>query len=153
MDRERTALRARFEQMSDEELLRRYHSGDMTPVAEGVAGDELRGRGLSLDPDPVRAVPDADPAPDQALFAVRRDVLCLKRFFSTIDAALLCGLLNAEGIMAVAADANMVRVNSALTHALGGVRVMVQETDMPRAREILQALERGEFALSEDDGA
>lgn len=151
MDSERAAFRARFEQMDDDELLRRFRSGDMTPMAREAAAEALRERGISPEPMPVPTDPeveiDPDPAPDMPV----GDVVCLTRLSSPVDAALLCGLLNAEGIPAVEADANLVRVNSMLTQALGGIRVMVGERDLPRAREIVQALHRGEFALSEDD--
>lgn len=151
MDSERAAFQERFEQMGDDELLRRFRSGEMTSMAREVAAEALRERGISPELEPAPADSDAeidpDPAPDMPL----GDIVCLTRFSSPVDAALLCGLLNAEGIPAVEADANLVRVNSMLTQALGGIRVMVGERDLPRAREIVQALHRGEFALSEDD--
>ena len=144
MEMERTTLQERFEQMGDEELLRRYHSGDMTTLALDVAAAELKARGHSLN---VEAAADTEPSEPMQ----EGDVLCLTRLASPIDADILCARLNAEGIMTVAADANLVRVNPLLTQALGGIRVMVREADLASARVILQALHRGDFALSEDD--
>jgi hypothetical protein len=75
----------------------------------------------------------------------------LTRVDSPIQADLLCGFLGSEGVDAIAADSNVVRVNSMWTQALGGIRVMVSESDLVRARELLEAFRRGDFALPSDD--
>jgi hypothetical protein len=148
MDKERASLRYRLEQLADDELLRRYRSGDMTALASEVAADELRARGLSTH---FKADHVEETETNPSRFSMQGDVICLARLTSPVEADILCGLLDAEGIRAVAADANLVRVNSLLAQALGGIRIMVHESDLLRARDILQALHRGDFALSGDD--
>jgi hypothetical protein len=147
---DRTVLRQRFEQMADEELLRRYRSGDMTDEARQVALDELRSRALVVGPAPVETevVEKAEDAP-----ATGSDVVCLARFLVPTDAHILCGLLEAEGIATVAGDAHLVQANPFLTTAVGGVRVLVYERDVARAREVLHAYRNGDYALPEDGEA
>ena len=148
---ERAELKERFEQMDDDELLRRYRSGDMTELAEQVAAEALRERNLSTD-----LLPAPDPsAPERMINHAHADmdgdVVCLTRVTSPIQAELLCGLLESEGVYAMAADSNLVRVNSMLTQALGGIRIMVRESELERARDIEQAFRRGDFAIPSDD--
>jgi hypothetical protein len=147
VESERTELKVRFEQMDDDELLRRYRSGDMTAVAMDVAAAELATRGLSTE------MPSASPATEEVVLddEVTGDLVCLTRTGSPVHAELLCGLLGSEGIHAVAADANLVRVNSVWTQALGGIRVMVRESDVVHARDVLEAFRRGDFTLPSDD--
>ncbi|WP_158885850.1 DUF2007 domain-containing protein [Rhodanobacter sp. L36] len=137
----------RFGQMDGDELLRRYRSGDMTTVAMDVAAAELATRGLSTE------MPSASPATEEVVSdnEATGDLVCLTRTNSPVHAELLCGLLGSEGIHAVAADANLVRVNSVWTQALGGIRVMVSESDVVQARGVLEAFRRGDYALSSDD--
>lgn len=147
---DRIVLKQRFEQMADEELLRRYRSGDMTEEAKQVALEELRSRELMIGPAPLES---ASPEAEAAAEARREgmDVVCLARFLVPTDAHILCGLLEAEGIATVAGDAHLVQANPFLTTAVGGVRVLVYETDIVRAREILQAYRNGDYALQEDE--
>jgi hypothetical protein len=70
---------------------------------------------------------------------------------SPMQAEILCGLLESEGVYATAADANLIRTDSFLTAALGGIRIMVGEADLQRARGIEQAYRRGDFAIPSDD--
>ncbi|WP_266158159.1 putative signal transducing protein [Dyella silvatica] len=147
MTAERAVLQQRFQQMADDELLRRYVSGDMTELALQVARDELISREVAL--------PLAEPARDELDRGDRRrgDVVCLTRFLVPTEAHILCARLNAEGIATVAGEANLLQANPFLTQAVGGVRVLVYEADLARAREIFQAFQRGDFALSEDEPA
>lgn len=148
------ALAARFSQMSDDELQRRYRSGDMTPQAREVAGEELRQRGLLRDEreedDAHRGIDAGDSgrvADDEGL----GDVICLVRLHDLMEAQVLCARLEAEGIPAVAGDAELIRANSFLRQALGGIRIMVHEANAERARQVWEALKRGDYALDEGD--
>jgi hypothetical protein len=147
MTAERAMLQQRFQRMADEELLRRYESGDMTELAMEIARDELISREVSLpEPPPV----EAEVATGNGYGG---DVVCLTRIRVPTEAHILCARLNAEGIATVAGDANLLQANPFLTQAVGGVRVLVYEADLARAREILQAFQRGDFALAEDEPA
>lgn len=148
------ALAARFSEMSDDELQRRYRSGDMTPLARQVAGEELRQRGLLDDEDEggrahrdIEADDSARVTDDDSL----GDVICLVRLHDLMEAQVLCARLEAEGIPAVAGDAELIRANGFLRQAPGGIRIMVHEANAERARQVWEALKRGDYALDEGD--
>jgi hypothetical protein len=56
----------------------------------------------------------------------------------------------ASGIPAVLADAHLVQTDLLLAPALGGVRILVPEDHLLQAQAVLDAFQRGEFALGED---
>lgn len=53
MDVSRDELRERFREFSDEELLRHFQSGTLTPLAADVAGEALRLRGIEPPSDEI----------------------------------------------------------------------------------------------------
>lgn len=75
----------------------------------------------------------------------------LARVLTPTEAFILQGRLQAENVAAVVADAGLAQANYLLTLALGGVRVLVPASQLAAAREIKLALERGDYALGEDD--
>jgi Putative prokaryotic signal transducing protein len=74
------------------------------------------------------------------------------RYLNPMDAQVLVALLQAEGLAARIADADTVYVNGALfgSLALGGVRVMVPESQLEDAKRIRIAFDAGEFAIDDD---
>jgi hypothetical protein len=67
---------------------------------------------------------------------------------------MLQGRLEQEGVPAIVADALMAQ--NLVPYAIGGVRVLVPEAYLPRAREIASAIEKGDFALDrvrEEEGS
>lgn len=79
-----------------------------------------------------------------------RDLFAVAKFLVPTDAYVVQGCLAASGIPAVVADANHVQADLLIAPALGGVRVLVPESFLRQAHEILAALARGEYELSED---
>jgi hypothetical protein len=150
MSIDRSALEQRFEEMGDDELLRRYASGDMTDLAKEVAAAELRRRGSPLDSGQLSDTADASEAFNDAVTR-GGDLLCLVRLNNPLEAQVLCGCLEAEGIPALAGDAQLIQANPFLTQAIGGVRIMVYEVDLLRAQDVLKAFQRGDYALTEED--
>jgi hypothetical protein len=73
------------------------------------------------------------------------------KFNDPVDAQLLQGLLQSEGIPAFLADEHLVQTYRLLAIALGGVRVQVAADDLARARAVIAAFEAGDYAL--DEGA
>jgi hypothetical protein len=58
--------------------------------------------------------------------------------------------LQAEGVRAQVMDADSFYVNGAVgSLGMGGVRVMVPESQMPAAQRILTAFNAGEYAIDE----
>jgi hypothetical protein len=55
--------------------------------------------------------------------------------------------LEAAGVPAVVADANLVQMNSLWAIALGGVRVLVPASRVAEAKDVIAAFNRGDFAL------
>jgi len=79
------------------------------------------------------------------------DFVTVARFFTPTDAHVVCACLEAAGIPALVADANLVQANSLWTTALGGVRLLVPSNFEAEAKAVIEAFERGDFALPDDD--
>jgi hypothetical protein len=79
-----------------------------------------------------------------------RDLVEIARFLIPMEASLVQGCLVASGIPAVLADAHLVQTDLLLAPALGGVRILAPEAYLQQAQAVLEAFQRGEFALDED---
>jgi hypothetical protein len=133
-----------FRDMSDDELLYRCSSGSLTEVAQSIAIEELTSRGHKL-PDPITT------ASETARY--EGDFKTVARFLNPTDAHITCAYLEAAGVPAFVADANLVQLNSLLAIALGGVRVLVPASRVAEAKDVIQAFNRGDFALPDDWGS
>ena len=71
------------------------------------------------------------------------------RVFNTLEAEMLRGCLEAEGIPATLGDVQTVQTDTLLTVAMGGVRVMVPAPFADAARQTIEAFERGALAIDE----
>ncbi|MEZ5628402.1 MAG: DUF2007 domain-containing protein [Rhodocyclaceae bacterium] len=78
------------------------------------------------------------------------DWLMAARCLDPTEAHVLCACLRAAGLDAMVADANLVQTHSLIAVAVGGARVMVPEAQLERARAVLEAYDRGDFALDDD---
>ena len=142
MDVTPESLAEKFRLYDDEELLELYRSGDLTELAQAVARTELASRGI----DPPAVSPtDAEPEP-----TVEGDLVMVARIYDPLEAEMLRGRLESEGVPAMVADTLTAQTNPFYKLAIGGVRVMVPEAYLARAREIVRADARGDYAL--DDG-
>ena len=74
----------------------------------------------------------------------------LTTFFSPTEAFLLRGCLQAGGVPAMVADAQLVQAHGLLASAIP-VRVMVPEKLMRQAERVVEAFHRGDFALPEGE--
>jgi hypothetical protein len=175
----RESLLKRYGLLSDEDLLGLLHSGDLTDLANEIAAAELRRRGVDLTMPVAEAdtaskaklgeaqrwpgaeipvsmadidsgdVDGTDEGSEDGAPLDGGDFVLLTRFFNPIDAYMLQNRLQADGVLAVVAEANIVETDRLLTTALGGVRVLVLEADFGRAREIMRAVARGDYRLDE----
>lgn len=134
-------LAKHFRDMSDDELSYRCSSGSLTEVAQSIAIEELTSRGLKL-PSPITT------ASETARY--EGDFETVARFLNPTDAHITCAYLEAAGVPAFVADANLVQLNSLLAIALGGVRVLVPASRVAEAKDVIQAFNRGDFALPDD---
>lgn len=74
----------------------------------------------------------------------------LARLLEPVQAYILQGRLQAEGIPVFLADSQLLQTNPLWTMAVGGVRVMVPEQLLGQAQEVMRALQEGRYALDED---
>jgi hypothetical protein len=135
-----TDLARRFRELSDDELLSRYRSGDLTADALSIAAAELAARGLSL-PELKAATPDNT--------EYTRDFETVARYLNPIQAHIVRSCLEAAGVPALIADDNLVRMLSIMSIAVGGVRILVPADRVAEARGVIAAFNRGDFALRE----
>lgn len=72
------------------------------------------------------------------------------RYTEVWEAHILRARLEAEGVIAIVADQHLIGANWFYSNALGGVRVQVPVSQLDTARQVLSALERGDYALAEE---
>ena len=97
---------------------------------------------LSLN-DWLAAHPEVERIPE-------RDLYVVARYMIPMDANLAQGCLEASGIPAMLADAHLMQTDLLLAPALGGVRLLVDASNVRQAYAVLEALARGDYALDED---
>ncbi len=78
------------------------------------------------------------------------DWLTVARLNDAVEAQLLQGRLQADGIDAQLADQNHVQADPLIAIALGGVRVQVKARDAAAAQAVIAALASGDYALDDD---
>jgi hypothetical protein len=79
-----------------------------------------------------------------------RDLFIVARYLIPMEAALMQGCMEASGIPAVLADAHLMQADLLLAPALGGVRILVPAAHVQEAQAVIDAFQRGDFALGED---
>ena len=77
------------------------------------------------------------------------EMVTVTRVFNSLEAEMLRGCLEAEGIRATLGDAQTIQTDTLLTVALGGIRVMVAAPFADAARQTVDAFERGALAIDE----
>jgi hypothetical protein len=77
------------------------------------------------------------------------DLVTVTRVFNSLEAEMLRGCLEAEGIPATLGDAQTVQTDTLLTVALGGIRVMVPTVFADAARQTVAAFEGGALAIDD----
>src|SRR5690242_7670723 len=102
MDVTPESLAEKFRLYSDEELLELFRSGDLTEVAQSIARVELASRRIDPGPPPppVSPAPDQEPESDSEP-VVEGDLVMVARMLDPIEAEMLRGRLEAEGVPAM----------------------------------------------------
>lgn len=137
------ALAEIYRNFSDEHLLEKLRSGTMIELAVKVAEDELESRGISYRSMPQQEEAYAAPIPYQAL-----QFVTVASSLNSIALHILRARLEAEGIPAIVADANMAQSYSV---AVGGARLQVPSEFYDAARQIIADVNSGALALNDDD--
>lgn len=78
------------------------------------------------------------------------DLFIVARYLIPTDAYVMQGCLVAGGVPAVIADANHVQADMLIAPAIGGVRILAPASYLQQARAVLDAFERGDYALADD---
>jgi Putative prokaryotic signal transducing protein len=139
----RESLLQKYQLLTDDELRALFESGELSDLAREVAAAELRQRGIDL------STPVAESRATGEAEFVSDDLVPIARFFTAMEAHMLQSRLEADGVPAIVADANIVQANALLTMAVGGVRVLVPEAYLNQALETVKAIERGDYALDD----
>ena len=134
-------LAKHFREMTDDELMYRCSSGNLTEAAQSVGSAELAARGLAI-PGPVTA--EHETVLDAGGFQT------VARFLNPTDAHIVSACLEGTGVPVIVADANLVQMNSLWAIALGGVRVLVPASRVAEANDVIEAFNRGDLALPDD---
>jgi hypothetical protein len=142
MGPDRSSLEETFQELADDELLRRCTSGELTDFAQPIALAEVRARGLELPPEPQASTePEEDYLGDWVMIA---------RYLSYTEVHLLQSCLEAAGIPAAVADAQLVQTDALLTPALRGASLRVPAAHATEALEVIAAFKRGDFQLDDN---
>jgi hypothetical protein len=146
----RESLSEKFSLYGDAELLEEYRSGGLTELATEVAKAELAKRGIAAaKPAPAASPPQESQPKGMTAPLIEGDLVMVARLFDPTEAEMLRGLLEAEGVPAMVADAHTSRAISFLQTAIGGVRILVPESYQEKAREVLRADARGDYTIDE----
>jgi hypothetical protein len=147
MTPDRASLEAAFNELSDAELLRRLGSDELSGVAQDVALSEAQLRGLYL--QALRE--SANGKPIEVAHGHGPLRICA-RFLMPLDAQVFAARLHAEGLAAQVPDVDTTYAVGAFmgAHPRGGMRVVVPESQLERARQILEKYEAGEYAIDEN---
>jgi hypothetical protein len=135
-------LIARFADLTDDALLQRLHSGSLTEEAQSIARAEALRRGLDLNFEPAPMPEKADLPP--------ADYVQLSRYMAPLEAYLLEGRLQAEGVAAHLCGVKTIETDPFLWNAMGGVRMFVPRQQFQRACEILADIEAGKYDVEEE---
>jgi hypothetical protein len=146
MDITRSQLEEFFRELSDDELLQRC-AKDLTDLARDVALAEAANRRLQ-----VPGLGDCEELEDLTTAQGQGPLRICTRFILPLDAQLFAARLQADGVAARVMDADTVYANGALFGSLllGGVRVMVPESQLEEANRILAKFNAGEYAIDEN---
>jgi hypothetical protein len=145
-------LAERFRTLADEVLLDRVRVGTLTPLALEVALEELRSRGIedvAVPPESEQSEEQpeesADPDPGSDV-----DLVTIARFSNPLEANVLRNCLESHGIFAFVWGEHLGTAHLFLSVASGGMRVQVRADQVEQAKEVIAALERGEFSIDEE---
>jgi len=71
----------------------------------------------------------------------------IRTFDNYIDANIILGKLQSEGVDCFLGDEYTVTIDPILTNAIGGIKLNVPETEVAKARELLQSFDEEKKAL------
>lgn len=75
----------------------------------------------------------------------RGEFILLAQYLSPLEASIVAGRLEAEGIAVMLLDEHVVWNNQLQSQAVGGVKLLVKQPDREAARRVLDNIRRGEY--------
>jgi len=142
----RAELSETYRNMSDEELSALWAEGNLTEVAMAVARAEFSRRGIQ---PPQLAPPENGDEPtgmqETVTFAT------VARSLVPSELHILRARLEGDGIPSFVIDDNITRMNSLWSVAVGGARLLVPQQLAAEAKQIIDHVRSGRFALREGD--
>jgi len=146
MSNPRDDLTETYRDMSEEELMDRWATGNLTEVAMAVARAEFLKRRIQ----PPEMAPAEIVEPETG---IEETVIFVTVARSLIPSELhiLRARLEADGIRSFVADDNTTQANSLWSVAVGGARLLVAQELAEEARQIIDLMKSGKFALRESD--
>lgn len=146
MEDSRAGLAGSFRRMSDEELLERWSSGCLTDIAIEVAKEELALREVPAPPYVSRESDEPPADRHEALEPVE-----VARSHSVMELQLLAARLESEGIPSLIVNENTNRMGPQFSNSAGGSSLLVALQYAGDAREIVDLLNKGEFAIRDGE--
>lgn len=127
-DQERMRLVEAYSKLSDGELEKiATESDELTDVARELLQAEIVRRGLKIEFT-------EHAGSDEMEF---RHLVTLRKFRDLPEALLAKGSLESAGIECSLADDNMIRLDWFYSHAIGGIKLMVDQADLEAAEQVL----------------
>lgn len=145
MDVSREDLIERFREFSDDELLRHFQSGSLTPLAAEVAGEALRSRGI--DPPAAETFEGTAEASEEERRGGEVDLVTVAELLNPLQANLLRACLESHGIFAYVWGEHLGTAHIIMSIAGRGTRVQVRSSDVAQAKEIFAAFDRGDLEI------
>lgn len=149
MDISKDELTTRFRQMTDDELVDRFKAGTLSQLGLEAASAELAARGIELPPSMSEAGEDAA-ANGLPELPPGVTLVTIQHFIDPLQASLARSQLESEGIFVHLWGEHLGIANIVFSAATGGMRLQVRNDQADRAREILAAIERGDYSLDEN---
>jgi hypothetical protein len=135
-----------YRDMSDKELMERWSDGHLTDVAMEVARSEFFKRGIHPPQASAAEKPDAANSTEETVTLVT-----VARSLIPSELHILRARLEGDGIPSFVIDDNITRMNSLWSVAVGGARLLVPQQFAAEAKQIIEHVKAGRFALREGD--
>ncbi|WP_025122004.1 MULTISPECIES: hypothetical protein [unclassified Serratia (in: enterobacteria)] len=81
----------------------------------------------------------------------RSSYVLLAQYLSPLDAHIEAGLLRSEGIDVMLLDENMIWNNQMSAQAVGGVKLLVKQSDKEIATQVIANFHQGDYLINDDE--
>jgi hypothetical protein len=142
----RQELAEKFKDDTSDELLDKLQSGNLIELAQAVAIEELKSRGIEYMAPPMSQADDFQSPPIPL-----DEFETIATFSDTTDAHILQGQLEAAGIPVFMPDSHLGVANSFLLSTFSNIRVQVPKSFGSQAAEIIRETQEGKYAIDQPE--